>query len=161
MVRLESELWKFSELCETHSIEKTNDLLSEGWVLIEAHARDGKKTFLLGKEKIHQAAKLDLDKEIEAVLEKHGKKYENLDFNESKEAMEVNSSTIKSLIKGPVFLGLGIYIFFQSAQKSLLLLGSESTLLQNVLFFAGVVLTLVGLMNVLGFIAKKEGGKNE
>ena len=158
MVRFEKELWKFSEVRETRSVDETNKLLSEGWKLLEANASGGKRVFILGWEKTQgEKERLELDKEIEKVLERKEGKIEDLKFeSEEKEQERLRKEKLKALVLGPVFLALGLWLFFEILPKKLEVFGVEYPLLENVLLFASVVLIIAGLANVLHFASRKE-----
>lgn len=155
MVRFEKELWKFSEVRETHSVDETNKLLSEGWKLLEANASSGKRVFILGREKTQgEKERLELDAEIETVLEG---KIEGLKFESAgKEQERLRREKLKALVLGPVFLALGLWLFFEILPGKLEVFGVEYSLLENVLLFASVVLIIAGFANVLHFASRKE-----
>jgi len=167
MVKLEKELWKFKKLKEAKTIDETNALLEQGWVLIEATVKDGKKSFVLGLEKSLEMQKVNLDDEIEKVIEKHERKY--LPERQESEVHKTNSKAaeksqsgksehaFKRLITGPVFLAAGVGIFFYAGTIQAALFGKEHSLvLDNIILFAAVILVLIGLVNIFLHVAKKE-----
>ena len=77
-------------------------------------------------------------------------------MSEEKEQERLRKEKLKALILGPVFLALGLWIFFEILPKKLEIFGAEYTLLENILLLASVVLIIAGLANVLKFASKKD-----
>jgi len=148
MVRLEKELWKFSEVKEVHLTDEANELLAKGWKLLEAGIVKGEKFFILGIEK-PAAEKAVLDREIETVIEKREERIEQAEIaGKLKLEKKGKKSAIKPLILGPVFLALGLWLFFEVSPKKLEFFGIEYSLLENIVLFASVILIIAGLVNV-------------
>ena len=107
MVRFEKELWKFSEIKETHSIDETNNLLDKGWKLLEANASDGKRIFILGREKQQEKESM-VQEDVEAVKSQEALE-EAEKFKEQKEGLEVaRKGKLRAVVFGPVLLAIGL-----------------------------------------------------
>lgn len=165
MVKFEKELWKFKELKEAKSIEQTNELLDQGWLLIEATVKDGKKSFVLGKQRSLEQQKVNLDLEIEKVLEKHVPKYSERPEEKKQEVLEGKhskpESTFKTLITGPVFLALGVGLFFYASQIQAAVSGlGVSIISENIILFVAAILAIAGAIRIFQHVVKKEEVKD-
>jgi hypothetical protein len=161
MVKLEQDLGKFRELKESRSIDETNELLGQGWKLLEASVKDGKKSFLLGKEIPGIEKRQEFEKEVEKVIEKHEFKEELVkEKKEQVEERKENAGKLKSLIFGPIMLAAGLWLFFELSPKKITLFGIEAGVLENLILLVSVILVVAGLVNVFHAVAQNPKSRN-